>query len=136
MNTTFLIDTDVLIDSMRNNLVAATELERLLRYGRLGGSVVTRMELIVGCRDKQALLITQQLLNGLELVPLNEGISDIADGLVTRFCLSHGLKIADALIAATALYYALPLLTKNLRDFRFIPGLKLLPYPAAPTSAA
>ena len=37
-------------------------------------------------------------------------------------------------IAATALVYDLPLLTKNQRDFRFIPDLKLLPYPAAPTA--
>ena len=134
MRTHYLIDTDVLIDSMRNDALAANELERLLRHGRMGVSVVTRMELIVGCRDKQALLVTQQLLNGLDLVPLNEGISDIADGLVTTFYLSHGLKISDALIGATALYYALPFLTKNQRDFRFIPGLKLLPYPVAPAA--
>ena len=131
MRTKFLIDTDVLIDSMRNDAIAANELERVLRHGRMGVSVVTRMELIIGCRDKQALLITQQLLNSLDLLPLNEGISDIADGLVTKFHLSHGLKISDALITATALYYALPFLTKNQRDFRFIPGLKLLPYPGA-----
>ena len=134
MRSHYLIDTDVLIDSLRNNAIAANELERLLRHGRMGVSVVTRMELIVGCRDKQALATTQQLLTGLDLVPLNEGISDIADGLVTKFYLSHGLKISDALIGATALYYALPFLTKNQRDFRFIPGLKLLPYPAAPTA--
>lgn len=131
MRTKFLIDSDVLIDSMRNNLVAATELERVMRRGRMGVSVITRLELIVGCRDKQMLLITEQLLNGLDLVPMNEGISDIADGLVTKFHLSHGLKITDALIGATALYYALPFLTKNQRDFRFIPGLQLLPYPTA-----
>lgn len=136
MSARFLVDTDVLIDSMRRDVLAAGELARLLRRGRLGVSVVTRMELIVGCRDKQALAITQQLLNGLERVSLNEGISDIADGLISTFHLSHSLKIADAFICATALYYALPFLTKNQRDFRFIPGLKLLPYPAAPTASS
>lgn len=129
MRTRFLIDTDVLIDSMRNDLTAANELERVMRSGRMGVSLVTRLELITGCRDKQALFLTEQMLSSLDVVSLNEGISDIADGLVTRFHLSHGLKIADALIGATALYYALPFLTKNQRDFRFIPGLKLLPYP-------
>ena len=127
----FLIDTDILIDSLRHDLLANRELERLLRQGRLGVSVVTRMELIVGCRNKQALSQTQHLLSSLDLVPLNSGISDIVDGLVTTYYLSHGMKIADSLICATALYYALPLLTKNQRDFLYIPGLQLLPYSTA-----
>lgn len=131
MKPTFLIDTDVLIDSLRHDLLANRELERMLRQGRLGVSVITRLELIVGCRNKQAFNQTQHLLNSLDIVPLNEGISDIANGLVTTYYLSHGLKIADALICSTALYYALPFLSKNQRDFLFIPGLKLLPYPTA-----
>jgi predicted nucleic acid-binding protein len=42
---------------------------------------------------------------------------------------SHGLLIADALIAATALSIQAPLLTANRRDFDFIEGLALFPYP-------
>ncbi len=128
----FLIDSDVIIDSMRADKVAANELERLLRNGRLGISIITRLELIIGCRDKQALQHTEQVLSGYDWLPLGEGISDIANGLVTKFHLSHGLKIPDAIICATAVYHAVPLLTKNQRDFRFIPGLKLLPYPGTP----
>jgi len=43
--------------------------------------------------------------------------------------LSHGLLIADGLIAATALEYDEAFITKNQRDYRFIPELKLQPYP-------
>jgi predicted nucleic acid-binding protein len=43
--------------------------------------------------------------------------------------LSHGLLIADALIAATALSLDASFLTKNQRDYRFIKGLSLLMYP-------
>lgn len=132
MKPAFLVDTDILIDSLRHDVVANQELERLLRQGQIGISVITRLELVVGCRNKRALGQVQQLLANLELVPLNEGISDITDGLVTSYYLSHGLKIPDALICATALYHALPFLTKNQRDYRFVPGLKLLPYPPAP----
>ena len=131
MNASFLVDSDVLIDALRQVPAATIELERLLQIGRLGVSVVTRMELIVGYQNKQALARAEKLLQTMELLALNKGISDIANGLVTTYSLSHGMQIPDALIGATALYYAIPLLTKNQRDFQFLPGLKLLPYPTA-----
>jgi len=43
--------------------------------------------------------------------------------------LSHGLVIPDSLIAATAIVLNYPFITKNQRDYRFIQGLNLLPYP-------
>jgi predicted nucleic acid-binding protein len=43
--------------------------------------------------------------------------------------LSHGLLIADALIAATAVVLDAPLISKNQRDYQFIAGLNLLAYP-------
>lgn len=56
-------------------------------------------------------------------------VSHEAVNLVRQYRLSHGLLIADALIAATCLVNAIPLLTKNQRDFRFITGLQLPTYP-------
>lgn len=49
--------------------------------------------------------------------------------LLQQYRLSHGLLIADALIAATATETGIPLISKNQRDYRFIEGLQLLPYP-------
>jgi predicted nucleic acid-binding protein len=43
--------------------------------------------------------------------------------------LSHGLLIADALIAATAIISDLSLVSKNQRDYQFIEDLHLRPYP-------
>ena len=60
---------------------------------------------------------------------LNGQTSSITVDLINQYRLSHGLLIPDALIAATAVAFQLPLLTKNQRDFRFIRGLQLLPYP-------
>jgi len=39
--------------------------------------------------------------------------------------LSHSLSLADALIAATALHYQLPLLTANDKHYRMIADLNL-----------
>jgi predicted nucleic acid-binding protein len=60
---------------------------------------------------------------------LTEQISDTAVGLLHRYRLSHGLAIPDALIAATAIALDQPFVSKNRRDYRFINGLQLLPYP-------
>ena len=38
----------------------------------------------------------------------------------------EGLKTADAIIAATALTYGLPLVTRNVRDFRWIDELAVI----------
>jgi len=38
---------------------------------------------------------------------------------------SHGLQIPDALIAATAICHDMELLTYNVKDFKFIQGIKL-----------
>ncbi len=56
-------------------------------------------------------------------------MSDAAVDLLRRYRLSHGLLIADAFIAASALVLDTPLLSKNQRDYRFIAGLNLLRFP-------
>ena len=62
---------------------------------------------------------------------LVERISERAVELLRRYRLSHGLLVPDALIAATSLFWDIPFLTKNQRDYRFIEGLNLLPYPCS-----
>ena len=87
------------------------------------------MELLIGCRSKAELRKLERFLQRFHIVKMNEPISDSAVELLRRYRLSHGLLIADALIAATALSLHIPLVTKNQRDYRFIDGLRLLAYP-------
>ncbi len=135
MSTTF-IDSDVLIDVLRQVPQAITVLDVVRRQTLLAVSVIVRLEIVVGSANREALQRTERLLKQTRVVQLSEEISELADKLVTQFYLSRSLLIADALIAATAMVHDAPLLTKNQRDFRFIPGLKLLPYPAPPTATA
>ncbi len=90
-------------------------------------SAVAQMELLVGCRNRDELQITERFLARFEIIDLNETISKRAVFLLTTYNLSHGLLIPDAFIAATALAMELRLLSKNQRDFRFIENLNLLP---------
>lgn len=124
-----LIDTDVLIDAGRSSAEALSSLEQARQRGQPALSAVTRMELMVGCRNKVELRVLDRFLRHFDVVSLDEMISENAVELLRTYRLSHGLLIADALIAATALSRSVPLVSKNQRDYRFIQHLDLLPYP-------
>jgi predicted nucleic acid-binding protein len=125
------VDTDILIDAGRKVTAAIGYLEHMEQQTTLGISVITQMEPMVGCRNKREWRLLERFLRRFSVVTLNEAIADAGVSLLRQYRLSHGLLIADALIAATALTVASPLVTKNQRDYRFIEGLELLPYPQA-----
>ena len=124
-----LIDTDILIDVLRGIDTAINRLQNESKTALLSISVVTEMELMVGCRNKSEQQKLTVFLNNYGILKINESISDQAVELLRQYRLSHGLLIPDALIAATALSLDIPLLTKNQSDYRFITGVNLLPYP-------
>lgn len=128
-----LIDSDVLIDVLRKVPLAVEIMENLLNKGPVAVSVVSRMETIQGCLNRESQQQAERLLKRLNVVGLDARIATRADQLVTHYFLSHRLVVADALIAATAIEYNLPLLSKNQNDYRFLDkdGLQLLPYPTA-----
>ena len=108
-----IFDTDVLIDAGRGVQEAVTCLKQVEEQSELATSVVTQMELIIGCRDKEELQFVEEFLSRFHIVQLSEHISYKAVDLLTQYRLSHGLLIADALIAATAIQTQLPLISKN-----------------------
>ena len=124
-----LIDTDILIDFSRGTAATAEYFAQSSAVNTLSISCITQMELIVGCQDKQALRTIDRFLTRFQIIPLNPEITQQAIELLHEYNLSHGLLIPDALIASTALTIALPLMTRNQKDFRFIPNLVLVPPP-------
>ena len=124
-----ILDTDILIDAGRGVVEAIRCLDRIEQESGLAVSVITAMELNVGCRNKTELRQLESFLKRFQVLPLSEAISLRALALLHTYRLSHGLLIPDALIAATALELNLPLATKNQRDYAFIEGLDLLAYP-------
>jgi predicted nucleic acid-binding protein len=124
-----VVDTDILIDVARGDNTAIGCLQSIKQQFQLATSVVTQMELIVGCRNKVELNELEKFLQHFQILKLTEQITDRAVDLLRQYRLSHGLLIADALIASTALEYDEAFITKNQRDYRFIPSLKLLTYP-------
>lgn len=128
MNELTIVDTDILIDAALQINDAVDCLARIEEQSVLAISVITQMELLVGCRNKTELRNAERFLRRFQVLKVSEPICDTALELLRQYRLSHGLMIPDALIAATAMTLQQPLISKNQRDYRFVGGLQLLPY--------
>lgn len=124
-----VVDTDILIDAAHSVEDAVNCLQQIEEKSVLAISVVTSMEMIIGCRNKKELTLLDQFFQRFEVLSLDNRISDTATELLKTYRLSHGLLIADALIAATAIINGTQLISKNQKDYRFIEQLDLLEYP-------
>ena len=129
MSILTIVDTDILIDVGRDVPEAAECLTRIEQHSVPAISVITQMELLVGCRNKAEQRHVERFLERFHVLKLTEQVSDTAINLLRQHRLRHGLAIPDALIAATAIALNQPFISKNQRDYRFIKGLQLLPYP-------
>ncbi len=114
-----IIDTDVLIWYMRGNENAFNLIEDANSFYI---SVITYMELVQGMRNKNELTELRKALRfwNAKILYVTEDISTKAMFFIERHYLSHSLEIADALIGATAIINALPLITGNNKHYRII----------------
>ncbi|MES9901149.1 MAG: type II toxin-antitoxin system VapC family toxin [Sedimenticola sp.] len=120
-----LVDTDVLIWNFRGNLNAANMLDKADRFTI---SAVSYMELVQGVRNKGELQSLRRAIRfwGAAIQSIDTDISARAMYLVESYALSHGMQMADALIASTALSIGVPLLTANDKHFRQVDDLEIM----------
>ena len=119
-----LVDTDVIIWSLRGDNQAERALQSLNGFVL---SSVSYMELVQGLRNNREFSHLRQALSfwSAKLVPLDETVSSRAMFLLEQHALGDGLRLADALIAATAMVHGATLFTGNARHYRAIRGLTL-----------
>ncbi len=121
-----LVDSTILIDLSRGYEEAILFCDDERKNGqKIAISVMSSMELIIGCRDKKELNRTLKFLADFVPIDISIPISKQAFQLMLQFNMSHGLVIPDAFIAATALEENLQLVTGNMRHFEMIPGITL-----------
>lgn len=107
------------------NASTATLLETIIGLDNVIISSITKMELLFGATNKSDLNVINKKLSRFSIILINERINLTAISLIQEYKLSHGLAMADALIAATALETKLNLFTYNVKDFKFITDLIL-----------
>jgi len=121
-----LVDSSVVIDCLRQKEKQKTWFFRVLSAGYFVKiSIVTHTELYSGksiWEKPEAKKVLENLLKGVEVISLLEETSKLAGKL--RATLRLGAM--DAIIAATANKYQLPLVTLNEKDFKKVKELKLL----------
>ena len=122
-----IFDTEVLIWFFRGDSAAA---ELIGSRSDRAVSIISWMELMQGARSGEETKIIRRFLrdNEFRVIPVTESISHAAATLIEEYALSHGLQVADALIAATARETAAVLATGEVRHFRRIPGLEMLAF--------
>ena len=127
MNNDLLLDTDIIVNVGRGHAVAVEKLGNMMAAGPVHISAVTEMELVIGCRNKAELKNLSILLERYTIIPITTAITASAVKLLKTYRLSHGLLIADALIAATALVTGRVLISCNAKHFSMISGLQFRP---------
>ena len=124
-----LLDSDVMIDLLRQYPSAMKWFDTLDEEEGIVLSGYVVMELIQGCRNKAEQASVQDELAAYGVVWLSPAGCDEALAVFAEYHLSHGAGLLDVLIGQTAVALEMPLYTFNQKHYRFIPGLQTVqPY--------
>jgi len=116
-----LADTNVFIAIINGNPL----LKEFIKTERPVISTIVYLELIQGSKNKAEVKKIEKLLSFFKVLHFNEAVALRSIEIIRKYSKSHGLLLADAVIAATCLEHKIALVTFNAKDFRFIDGLEL-----------
>lgn len=117
-----LVDTDVLIDFLRGNEQAINLIDEISSQIILSPIVVA--ELYAGVKGEDEMSVLNNFISIFRIVPIDSEIAK-AGGLFKRdFGKSHGIGLADALLAATAYQENAEMITLNTKHYPMINGLQ------------
>ncbi|MCF6312596.1 MAG: PIN domain-containing protein [Verrucomicrobiales bacterium] len=120
-----IFDTDVFIWAQRGNLKAAALIDGCMDRAI---SLQTYMEFIEASKDKRQLRLNQDFLRSFafQTLAFTENIGHRAAIYIEQFALSHGMRSADAIIAATASEHQRPLVTANAKHYRHLSDVEIV----------
>ena len=121
-----LADTDVLIDFLRGKGLAADRISLELGTGHLHTTAITAFELLAGAKGPKDLAKVTTLLEALHVLPLDAASAARAATAKRELeAAGRGIATADCLIAGVCLAHDATLLTRNVKHFDRVLGLKL-----------
>lgn len=123
----WLIDTDILIDFLRGSDQAEKYLKHISSDPLASISVITVAELYVGVREGKERIILDHFIQEFKILEINERIAQQGGIYLRDFGKTHGIGLADALIAATAFDYDLKLVTLNKKHYPMLKSIHI-PY--------
>jgi predicted nucleic acid-binding protein len=116
-----LLDTDIIIDLQRGVAAAQAWLASLAEPPLV--CVFTLLEVMQDARNKNELRRSKAAADQFSVLCATEEDQLRAVAYYEALHLSHGIELADTLIAAVAVGAGATLVTFNLKHYRHIPGL-------------
>jgi predicted nucleic acid-binding protein len=121
MNRAILLDTDVLVDYLRGREEAVSYVQAHVEQASIPSIVAA--ELYAGVHDDEIERL-DDFISLFPVIPLTKEIARAAGGYQRAYYKSHGVGLADAVIAATAVSQGANLKTLNLKHYPMLKGLK------------
>ena len=122
MQKPVLIDTDIMVDYLRGHPKAVSLVQGC--SGRIILPSIVAAELYAGVKGEDELTVLDRFVGLFRIVPVSGDIAR-AGGLFSRdYTKSHGVGLADAIVAATAVAENADLKTLNVKHYPMIKGLK------------
>ena len=122
MPNSILVDTDVLVDFLRGHSKAVAFVKRY--FARIVLSSIVVAELYAGVKGDAEQSALENFISLFRVVPVSAKIAKVG-GLYKRdYGKSHGIGLADAILAATAQAENAELKTLNTKHYPMLKGLR------------
>ncbi|HOP27756.1 MAG TPA: type II toxin-antitoxin system VapC family toxin [Candidatus Sabulitectum sp.] len=115
MPAQIVMDTDILVDYLRGYPPAVEYIRR--NADSISIPAMVTAELYAGARDEEELETLDRFLGLFTLIPITAGIARAGGLYAKRYGKSHGIGLADAVIAAAAESRGAALKTLNVKHY-------------------
>jgi predicted nucleic acid-binding protein len=122
MSTGILIDTDIVIDTLRGNSLAIAHIK--INAHSLCFSAMTVAEIYAGIKGKKEESEVERFFSIFPIIPVSSEIAREAGFFVRQYRSSHSVEIPDAIIAATCVSLNAELHTFNVKHYPMFNHLK------------
>ena len=121
MTRSILLDTDILVDFFRGHVKAVAFMNNYSDRIILSSIVVA--ELFAGAKGSAEQVALEEFVSLFRVVPVNVEIAKAGGLYKSKFGKSHGVGLADAILAATAGAENAELKTLNTKHYPMLKGL-------------